>query len=275
MARTNMTDTRVKPVNAELLTLRVLRRERISPNFARVTLGHGDIDMFTYMGYDQWFRLFIPVTDGSLSRAPKKLDTMSYLRYLAVSKTERPVLRNYTVRAYRPTGPDGAELDVDFVLHTSPNGTTGPAMTWAQQCSAGDPVGIFDEGTMFPRRPPAPNVRLVADESGLPAVAGILQSLPADTTGSAIIEVPSDGDRQQLDGPPGVEVRWLARNGDSVTPGSAALEEALAAPTGDDFYGWVVGESALPTALRRHWIKTGTPKANISFCGYWKHRGGR
>ncbi|WP_214105320.1 SIP domain-containing protein, partial [Acrocarpospora catenulata] len=36
------------------------------------------------------------------------------------------------------------------------------------------------------------------------------------------------------------------------------------------FYGWVVGESTLPTALRRHWITTGVPKENIMFCGYWK-----
>ena len=39
MARTNMQSTRVKPERSELLVLHVLRRERISSGFARVTLG--------------------------------------------------------------------------------------------------------------------------------------------------------------------------------------------------------------------------------------------
>ncbi|MEU5852937.1 hypothetical protein [Saccharopolyspora shandongensis] len=41
-ARTNLATRRSKPEHTELLTLRVIRRERISPHFARVTLGRGD-----------------------------------------------------------------------------------------------------------------------------------------------------------------------------------------------------------------------------------------
>ena len=135
MARTNIRSTRVRPASAELLTLHVLRRKRISANFARVTLGRGDIDRFAPMGYDQWFRLFLPVAGGSLAGAPKKLDMVSYLRFLTVSKNVRPVLRNYSVRAYRADGSEGAELDVDVVLHGSAeDGTAGPASTWARTC---------------------------------------------------------------------------------------------------------------------------------------------
>ncbi|GAA3446477.1 hypothetical protein [Planomonospora venezuelensis] len=39
MAETGMTALRVKPAVSEPLTLRVLRSERISPDFMRVTLG--------------------------------------------------------------------------------------------------------------------------------------------------------------------------------------------------------------------------------------------
>jgi NADPH-dependent ferric siderophore reductase len=35
---------------------------------------------------------------------------------LTVAKVERPILWNYSVRAYRDT-----ELDVDFVIHGSPD----------------------------------------------------------------------------------------------------------------------------------------------------------
>jgi NADPH-dependent ferric siderophore reductase len=55
MARTNLRANRIKPDNVELLTLHVLRRERLSPHFVRVTLGEGDVARFRSMGFDQWF----------------------------------------------------------------------------------------------------------------------------------------------------------------------------------------------------------------------------
>ncbi|MDN5895158.1 MAG: siderophore-interacting protein [Nocardioides sp.] len=272
MARTNISATRIKPAVSQVLTLEVIRTQRISEHFSRITLGGGDIGQFTYLGFDQWFRLFIPVSDHSLSRLPNKLNTVSYLRYLTISKTTRPVLRNYTVRAYRANGPDGPELDVDFVLHGSADDhTSGPAATWAQTCTVGDPVAILDEGVGFNPDKTLDRVRLVADESGLPAAAGILASLPDHFTGQAVIEIPTDQDRQQLTMPAGVEMTWVVRDDHSAVPGRAALEtaQALATPDGP-FYGWVTGEQTLPSNLRRHWIHSGVPKQNIMFCGYWK-----
>lgn len=266
MARTNMNATRVKPENSELLTLRVLRSERLSPHFMRVTLGEGDIDRFTPMGYDQWFRLFIPVSDTSLSRLPNRLTTLAYAKYLTISKTERPILRNYTVRASR----DG-ELDVDFVLHTAPDGTSGPAATWAQSCKPGDPVALLDEGISFNPPPGIRHTILATDESGVPAAAAILASLPRDFEGKALLEIPSPEDKQDVDAPPNVEVRWLPREDPHALPGQTALKEAMALPLPDTpFFGWTTGEQSLPTTLRRHWTKSGVPKTNIMFCGYWK-----
>ncbi|MFI7130907.1 siderophore-interacting protein [Nonomuraea sp. NPDC050153] len=268
MARQNMSKTAIKPAGAELLTLRVVRQERISRHFARVTVGGEELRRFTPMGFDQWFRLFLPVGDDSLSRVPARLTAMSYMKLLTVSKTHRPVLRNYSVRAFRP---EQLELDVDFVLHGSPeDGTAGPAATWAQTCAPGDPVALLDEGVGFNPGPALGEVRLVTDESGLPAVAGILRSLPADARGHALIELPDKDDRQDLPAPDGVTVDWLVRDS-GAAPGALALRTAtdLALPSGP-FYGWVVGESALPTGLRRHWVAYGVPKEHIMFCGYWR-----
>ena len=253
------------------------------------------------MGYDQWFRLFLPVSEDSLTRLPPKLTALSYAKILTMPKASRPVLRNYSVRAYRPEGP---ELDVDFVLHGSAaDGTAGPAATWAETCVPGDSVGIIDEGIGF--NPPSGTRRVVlaADESGLPALAGILASLPPATEGHALVEIPSLEDRQSLDAPEGVEVTWLARDhrnarGDrgarddrddrsasddrddrsapdahAAAPGALVLAAAQEIPfPAESCYGWVVGESALPTALRRHWVRNGVPKERIMFCGYWRRR---
>ncbi|MFI5660404.1 siderophore-interacting protein [Streptomyces sp. NPDC051684] len=276
MQRGNLTATRVKPESARPLRLHVLRSERLSPHFARVTLGGDDIADFRPMGYDQWFRLFLPAgpdADASLGRVPDRLTTVSYLKLLGGPKETRPVLRNYTVSAHRAEGPQGPELDVDFVLHGhGDDGAAGPAATWAEHCGPGDPVVLFDEGTGFNLPEGVRHVALAAEESGLPALAGVLASLPGDTTGWAVAEVPTSEDRRKLTAPPGIEVVWVDRGGrESPVPGAAALERAgqLSLPDGP-LYGWAVGESGLATGLRRHWVAQGVPKERIMFCGYWK-----
>ncbi|WP_100812395.1 MULTISPECIES: siderophore-interacting protein [unclassified Microbacterium] len=269
----------VKPTEQRLIRLEVLRAERLSRHRARVTLGAGEVDRFVPMGYDQWFRLFLPVGGAAgLERIPAKANKLiGYLRFLRIPEGDRPVMRNYTVRAYRPaTDAASAEIDVDFVLHGSAeDGTAGPASSWAETCVPGESVVIIDEGIAFNPERGVQNVLLVADETGLPAIAGICASLPADASGLALIEVPSAEDALAFDRPAGVEVRWLIRDDYARVPGTLALS-ALAELTGDDVpaascHAYVVGEQALPAAARRHLIaERGLDKSLISFCGYWR-----
>ncbi|MGH1562392.1 siderophore-interacting protein [Mumia sp. DW29H23] len=272
MARSNLAAQRIEARTPGLLTLHVVGKERVSRSFVRVTLGRGDVADFVPLGYDQWFRLFLPVSDTSLARVPAKLTTLSYLRFMAVSKTERPVLRNYTVRAYRPDGEDGPEIDVDFVVHgDATEGTAGPAASWAQSCEPGDPVAILDEGRCFNPPEGTRELLLAADETGLPAVAGILASLEPGAVGRVVVEVPTADDRQDLVAPAGVDVVWVVRGDDRATPGEAALATVRALPApAPQTYAWVVGESALVAGARRHWVQSGVPKADITFVGYWK-----
>ncbi len=257
------------------LRLVVLRRERISPSIARVTLGGGDIAHFEPRGFDQWFRLFIPAPgatgEHALDSVPRTLTTATYARFMLVPAATRPTLRNYTVRGYRADGPQGPELDVDFVIHgAAEDGTAGPASTWAQSCVPGSPVAIIDQGVLF-AAPAGRRLILVADETGVPAIAGVLASLPRDARGVAVIEIPDAADRQEIPAPAGVEIRWITRAQPEDVPGRAALAAAQALPLPEGpHYAWVVGESALATSLRRHWVAAGVPKGDISFCGYWK-----
>lgn len=283
----------MKPASQELLHLPVIRTERLSPHWMRVTLGGGEIDRFTPLGHDQWFRLFLPVGgDEGLERIPAKANKMfGYLRFLRIPDGVRPVMRNYTVRAYRAATADaGAEIDVDFVLHGSAaDGTAGPASAWAETCEPGESVVIIDEGLGFNPARGVDRVVLVADETGLPAVAGICASLPADATGVAIIEAPTAEDVLEFPHPVGIDVRWIVRGGSaegpagdsgdsgahsgSPKPGEAALT-ALREVTLPDapLHAFIVGEQALPTSARRHLVgERGVDKDAVSFIGYWRH----
>ncbi|GAA3917599.1 siderophore-interacting protein [Microbacterium invictum] len=269
MARTNGI---VKPASQDLVHVTVLRTERLSPHWMRITLGGGEIDRFTPMGYDQWFRIFLPLGgDEGLERLPAKAHKIfGYLKYLRIPDGVRPVMRNYTVREFRPgTGDAGAELDVDFVLHGS-GPTAGPASRWAQAAEPGESVVLIDEGLRFNPERGVDRVLLVGDETAVPAIAGICASLPVDATGVAILEVPTADDVLEFPAPAGIDVRWIARDADAK-PGTAALEALQALPSpASGTHAYIAGEQELPTSARRHLVAQGMDKNAVSFLGYWR-----
>lgn len=249
---------------AGLIHAEVIRSERVTPHMIRVTLGGEDLARFDYRGFDQWFRLAVPATSTArFDNLPDRFGIGGYLRYLALPKGTRPVVRNYTARAFRP---DMLELDIDFVAH----GTEGIAAAWAASARPGVRTALIDQGCGW-KPVPADWTLLVADESGLPAVAGILRDLPRETVGHAIIELFDKRDQQPLTGPEGVAVQWVERQ-PTAAPGSTALPalRELEFRTGLP-YAFAVGESAVVTGTRRHLtVDRGVPKGNITFCGYWK-----
>lgn len=265
----------VKPSSSELLHLTVLRSERLSAGWMRVTLGGGDIDRFTPMGYDQWFRLFLPLGgEAGLERVPTKANgLLGYLKFLRIPDGQRPVMRNYTVREHRHATADAdAEIDVDFVLHGSAaDGTAGPASRWAETCRAGEHVLVIDEGLCFNPARGEEHVLLVGDETAMPAIAGICRALPPSATGTAIIEVASADDALEFSHPSGVEVRWMVRT-DADVPGMLALS-ALQATTlpSAPLHAYIAGEQALASGARRLLVnERGVDKDRVSFTGYWK-----
>ncbi|MGO2110860.1 MAG: siderophore-interacting protein [Pseudoclavibacter sp.] len=265
-----MSNITVTHSTSGLVHAAVARTERVTPNMVRVTLAGGDLDAFDHRGFDQWFRLAIPVRDHEgLDRMPAKFGIAGYLKYLTMPKGMRPVVRNYTVRAYRTAAESAstqAELDIDFVVH----GTDGVAGPWALNAEPGSEVALIDQGCGY-APVPADSTLIVADESGLPAAVGVLRDLPRDATGHAVIELFDADDRQEVDAPEGVTVHWLERGHDEA-PGARAL------PTLRDLefdpasvYAFAVGESALATGARRHLVgERGVAKRSVTFSGYWK-----
>ncbi|WP_080795783.1 siderophore-interacting protein [Corynebacterium pacaense] len=258
-----MSNIAVTHSDSGFLPVQVLDSRRVSPHIVRVTFGGGALENFEYRGFDQWFRIALPVREGSrLDNLPRKFGVGGYLRFLTLPRNSRPVIRNYTVRSFRE---DPRELDVDFVVH----GTEGIAGPWAVGVRPGAPAAIIDQGCGWKPVPAAENL-IVADESGMPAALGILRDLHAEARGHAIIELFDARDTQEVTGPAGVEVRWVIRDAGSA-PGSAALPALRALEVDEDTYAFAVGESSLATGARRLLVsERGLPKANVTFSGYWR-----
>lgn len=247
-----------------LVQAEVVRAERITPHMMRVTFGGDDLARFEFRGFDQWFRLALPVRgEEALARLPHRFGMGGTLKWLAMGKEHRPVIRNYTVRDFRP---EVRELDVDFVVH----GDDGIAGPWAQRAEPGERIALIDQGCGW-RGLPSDWQLIVADESGLPAALGILRDLPRDARGHAVIELFDDRDRQDVEAPAGVTVHWLVRD-PAAAPGERALPflRELELPDGVP-YAFVVGEQALASGARRHLVKDrGIDRRQVTFSGYWK-----
>ncbi|MEG3616682.1 siderophore-interacting protein [Isoptericola haloaureus] len=267
-----------RPVEPHVLVAEVVATQQISPHLVRVTLGGEQMSRLTCLGADQWFRMFLPRPGQDAMKLPTRTSSLGwYAQYLATPRSRRPWVRSYTIRAARP---ELSEIDVDFVLHgLSDDGTpdehSGPATTFAATARPGDTVGMLDQGCGYDPPEDADWTLLVADETGLPAVAGIGETLPADARGLAIVEVPTADDRQDVRVPDGVDLLWVERDraDPAAVPGQAALEVVRGArfPAGS-VYAFVVGESGLATGTRRHLVNDrGVPKSHVHFAGYWRH----
>lgn len=261
---------RLMPQHPRMFCAEVLRTQRMSPSIHRVTVTGADLHEFPWLGYDHWFRLFLRLPHQQRLRLPEFTGSRWWQPYLAIPEEERPHCANYTVADFRP---EAAEMDIDFVVHLSPGGETeGGAAIWACAARPGDPLALLDQGILFDCPSDASQVVVVADETGLPATTGILRSLPRETVGRVIQEVPTADDIRALDAPERVGVTWVVRDDPASVPGSGALRELLRHQRVDESgYGFVVGESTLATQGRRHLHRAGLPKERIFFSGFWRH----
>lgn len=169
--------------------------------------------------------------------------------------------RNFTVRAWRPSA---GEVDVDFFLH----GDLGEAAAWGLRAQPGARIGLAGPRVHWEPDPVAEWSLLLADETGLPALLAILESLPAGHRAIAVAEVHDDAERQPA------EVVWASRGG--AEPGTTSvLLDAVAALELPDAPGqiWAGGEALAVRDLRSH-LSERVPNAASSMraLGYWKHR---
>ncbi|PPG90601.1 hypothetical protein C5C00_04425 [Rathayibacter rathayi] len=280
---------------------------RIAPHFIRVTFTGTDVDCVGRTGPDQRIKLVVP-TDASDAPAflasvsnPDGLDPDWYGRWRSLPDALRNPLRTYTIRAVRP---ELAEVDVDFAAH----GDAGPASAWVESARAGDQIVIIapDSRSELPgggaefHPGAATSLLLAGDETAVPAIAAILESLDDDATGAAFLEVPTALDRLPLHHPASMHVTWIIRT-EAQAPG-AALGDAVRAwatrfltahhrgidvsdididheilwevpeeSSDPGLYAWIAGEAGAVKLIRRCLVtELGVDRKRVAFMGYWR-----
>ncbi len=299
-----------------VFNLRVSAVRQLSPHFRRVTFTGDDLALFganaAGQTWDLRVKVMIPAPGHPLPELRQEHGSLLedwYQHWRSQPETTRGAMRTYTVRSLRRAVPAGAhgpareaELDIDFVLHL--DGGSGPAAGWAAAAQPGDALTAIGPclrwgdclGIEF-----APGeserVLLVGDETAVPAIAAILESLPEDIAGHAILEVPEAADFLDLQVPAGMSVNWLARgkrpHGEAmslqvhslITPAACdvgeepedvdvdatILWETPYATSGHGLYAWIAGEAAAIRGLRRYLVRdVGMDRNAVAFMGYWR-----
>lgn len=165
----------------------------------------------------------------------------------------RPTLRGLTIRGV--PGPGQIELDV-----MERDGDD----RWRRWLRPGALVGV--SGTRFGYAGPlaAAHHALVGDRSALPAIAAVLERLPADVRTSVVVASTTSSDRPLLPRRAGVELRWV-----DAPQAADALRDLLDDARPDHLYA--AGEVALVAAAHRLGREhLGLPPVRVQPIVYWQ-----
>lgn len=288
----------------------VARMQRLGPSFLRLTFTGDDLGEFGVAGHDQRVKLMLPQHGRSVADIPRGASW--YASWRALPSSIRPIMRTYTVRAFRPTA---AEVDIDIVLHGEGEADAGAVSAWAATAQPGDRVALLAPdrpgagrmwGCEWAPQPSASRLLLAGDETAVPAIGAIIESLPPDRCGLVCVEVPRVGDVQQWSPPHGIELRWLVRHDESQHAHGALLEATVSDvldswcgarpravpldlpdvdidgttlwdvpgdvdPAAGELYAWLAGEAGVIKRLRRRLVDDyQVPRSAVAFMGYWR-----
>ena len=205
----------------------------LTPNLRRIRLGGESLKGWASTGKaDEFIRVTIPDANPT----PGWED-------------EAANARIYTVRRWDPAA---LTIDVDVVVHGSGRGSA-----WGRDAQPGDQVALGAARGYYD--PPAGSTRrlLIADETGLPAIARILEEATPDESFDVVVELMSEDDAIALPSPADVNVTWHV-SGNGRGP-SALLSCMEGLEPDDDAYIWIACETVQSRAarnfLRENWTR--------------------
>jgi NADPH-dependent ferric siderophore reductase len=242
------------------VTLSVVRREQLSPNMVRIVAGGEGFADFVDNGYvDRYVKIAFPQPGVEY---PEPLDLWRIRE--TMPREQWPFTRTYTLRWVDEAA---RELAIDFVVH----GDEGLAGPWAARAVPGDPLTFTGPGGAYNPSPAADWYLFAGDEAALPAIAAVLESLPAEAGGLVFLEVDSDADILQLSAPAGMRVTWVTRNGAPAGTGSRLVDAVADADWPDGRVDvFAHGERGYMKGLRQVFFEQrGLERSQVSLSGYW------
>ena len=219
------------------LAFEVVENGQLSPSLQRIVLTAPELAGFSYA----------PGQDVML---------------LVAAEDRRPIRRRYTIRSFDPAQ---LTLTLNIVRHGQ-----GPGERWLLAARPGDTIeGIGPRGKITTSRSADWHL-FMGDESALPAIAAMTESLPPDARATLVIEVPEPDDEQEINAAAAIQLSWLHRlgrpagNPEQLT---AEAREVELAPGVGQLY--LFGEASVVLALREILGSRGIAPDQMSPKAYW------
>ena len=212
----------------------------LSPNFLRIELTSPTLFEDAVVSPTAWVRFWFPDPDGR---------DVEHQRAYTLSEAD----------------PESGAFSIDVVLHEP----SGAASTWAATAQPGATISLTSLGSSkfeLPEELPA-GYLLIGDSASIPAITGILQTIPAEVPIELYLEEHEATDRLiPLPGHPRLRTHWVPRRG------AESLAAAIEARDWSDWYAWAATEAASLKLLRsRLRDDFGVPKSEVYQLAYWVH----
>lgn len=220
--------------------VKVVSIHQPTPRVRRIVLGGYALKSFTTDYPAQWIKVFLP------------------------GPTHQEIGRAFTIRDFDAVS---KHLTFDIALHDG-----GPMSEWALTAQVGDELQIAGPRGGFKGVSDKSWLVLACDETGLPAIAAIIRSLPAHLLVYVFIEVADESEQQFLATQPRARVRWIYRNGSADQPAETLAQVLRYSPLplqGGD--AWVAAEATVIRSIRTQLLRErGFELGRVQAAGYWK-----
>lgn len=171
----------------------------LTPHYIRVILQGENMNQFAAARLGDNNKIIIPENRNTPIQLP------NFERGRGGGNGARPTMRTYTLRHLDL---ENSLMSIDFVAH----GDNGPASKWAINTEPGEELGVLMKVKDKPLLQPADWYLLVGDHTALPVISVMLESLPENAQGKAVIEVYGKEDVLELIKPNGIDIIWTFNN---------------------------------------------------------------
>lgn len=229
-------------MDSNFFEVTVARRHQLTPGMVRLTFAGQQLERFRPTGMpDEYLRLFFDNEETGELVLPI-IDAEGRWSY----HEGKPPVRcsTYTVRRFDA---QRCEIDIDFVVHQG-----GVASDWAQQATEGQRMVINNPRGLYAPAPDLPWQLVIADATGLPAAARLLEQKDPELCCRVIIEVATPDDIQTLPDVANVDITWIIGSGNGHSKSRLGEIFPLIPLPRHPGHVWAAGEQEAIRAIRKH-----------------------
>jgi NADPH-dependent ferric siderophore reductase len=241
----------------------VTSAETLAPGLRRIVVG-GGLDSFEPLGPDQFLYVMVPRERRDAVPIPPGFRMQELSQ---IPEDRRPYGAYYTVRRW-----DREQRSIEFWVVLHAHDATAGVSAWALHASPGDSLALWGPRSAFDPPAETRSLLLVGDETGLPAIAAILEAAQPGVRARVLLETSHIGHLVALPSRASVETDWVFRDARDAGTGTRLLDAVRALdldPVG--LYAFGAAEFGEIGAVRRHLRRDrGLAASQVRMVGYWR-----